>query len=147
MKTSTTLALFLAGSVILNAYLYFKDPGTMCCPPIPGFETPRTISNSEARGFINEYKDRLKEPEIINGGVITRKAFDDMLCIEGCNAITYSFAWDKTGETGPGERGVFLIVSGAKVTMEADGTIASVDNIGSAYYITKHWCPPSCMPL
>ena len=149
MEKTTVLSLLLTGSIILNVILWFlRDPMSAECYATSGFEAPTTISATQAQEYLEAYRQTLEPPQVITGGIITRSAFDEMMCREKCNAISYSFALDASRGTGPGDAGIFMIASGVNVTYdEAARRITSVNNIGSSYYITRHWCPPSCMPF
>jgi len=148
MKTTTTLSLLLTLSVVLNIIFWWKDrPTETECYVTPGYQAPRILTTEEASAYAAEYRESLVDPEIITGGVITRSAFDAMMCLKDCNAIAYSFALDSKGTNGPGDKGVFVILSGAKVVYDDEKKeITSVDKIGSPLYYTRNWCPPSCLP-
>jgi hypothetical protein len=138
MKTTTVLGILLIGSLTLNYFLYRetqKDddivPVDMTCSATNGFETQVSISNDEARGFISEYKSTLTDPDSILGGIITRSALDSIMCTPDCNAISYSFARDSIGKTGPSGNGVFVIFSGLNVTYdEQSQTIREYKDLG-----------------
>lgn len=147
MKTSTTLGLLLTASVILNAYLFFnkKPGGDPDCIKTEGYGEPHIVDVKVAQGYANEYKASMKEPDGITGGFITRDAFDEMLCIEGCNGIAYSLAIDSTGTNGPGGSGVFVIFAPASVKPGTSTQAAEVRSLSSSYYLPRPWCPPNCI--
>ena len=141
------LAVVLTGSVILNVYLWWYDDPTLAeCFATPGYMIPETIDQARAKELIDIYKENLVDPDSTTGAIITRSAFDEMMCLKDCNAIAFMFAMDPDGAVGPGGKGTFVIFKGVKVDYDAHGnSIRSVDDIGSAYYLTHNWCPPSCM--
>jgi len=146
MKTVPILTSCLIISVAYNVYQFIntKPPEPITCPTLPGFGETRLLSKDEAEMFINQYRMSLKDPDDIIGGVITRTAFDEILCTKSCNSIAYSFARDSSGETGPANNGVFAIFSGVNV-IDENGTIRVTD-LSTELYVPRNWCPPSCIP-
>jgi len=145
MKTSTTLGLLLTGSLILNAYFAFINKPTANCPSYPGFSPIDTIPASLARTFAEEYKDGLVKPDDIAGGYITRTAFEDMLSLKDCNGIYYSLARDSAGKTGPGNNGVFLVLTPVNLKLNSNGEAGEVRELNTFYYKPRPWCPPNCI--
>lgn len=148
-KSEKYLTAGLTVSVILNIiFWYKKSPETTDCFATSGYEAPLKINKEDAIRFTDEYKESLVSPDTTLGCIITRSAFDEMMCLENCNAISIMFAKDASGSTGPGGNGTFIICAGAQVEFDPETkTIREVSNIGSEYYLTHNWCPPSCLPF
>jgi hypothetical protein len=136
-------------SVILNIIFWYKlTPGKTDCFATSGYEEPLKINKDEAIRYTDEYKGSLVSPDTTLGCIITRSAFDEMMCLENCNAISIMFAKDASGSTGPGGNGTFVIFAGAQVEVDPETrAIREVRNIGSDYYLPHNWCPPSCLPF
>jgi hypothetical protein len=152
MEAKTGLAILLIGSVGLNIYLWATcdsgstpPPGTEC-HITPGFELPVEISGDQALRYSDEYKEALRDEDKTLGGIITRSAFDAILCTEKCNAISYTFCRDGSGETGPEGNGVFVVYKGVNVTLDEESGRITIEDIGTKNYIGGYWCPPSCSP-
>jgi hypothetical protein len=147
MRPATVLSILLTGSVILNVILWWKDdPESETCFATSGFKTPTAISSDDASRYYNEYVTSLIPPDTITGGVITRSALDEMLCLKDCNAIAYSLARDASGTVGGDNKGAFVILQGVNVEYDAESKlIKKVTGVGSSYYVTSHWCPPTCL--
>lgn len=151
MKTSIILFLLLIVSLVFCYYFYSELEktkmdlvGTVCFSTA-GFEEARIIPPSDAKSFAAEYKNTLSAPDSITGGIISRAAFDSLLCDSAVNAIAYVLAKDSTGTTGPGGNGVFLFLTGVNVTVNpTSGTIENVKPLKLPFYTPQHWCPPTC---
>lgn len=150
MKTSTVLGILLVCSMTLNYWLWreYDERGELAeCFATRGFEPQGYIDDAQAREFMAAYKDSLTAPDTTLGGIITRSAFDEILCTADCNAISYTFATDVSGRTGPGGNGVFVIFSGLNVKYDEETKkIIDYKDLGIKKYITQHWCPPTCNP-
>src|SRR4030095_7828870 len=110
MKTTTLLSILLTISVLLNILFWYKSaPELTECHVTGGFEPPTTLNEERARGTANEYKISLRLPDSVTAGIITRAALDEMMCIEGCNGIGYTFAKDSLGEISGDKSGSFVI--------------------------------------
>jgi len=119
------------------------QPEVLFLPGTSGFEPATTITDAEAYEFANNYKTVFgKGEEIASGGVITREALDAILDKRNCNAVSYKLCIDPSGRFAPANT-VFLVLSGAKVSVNNTGTI--VEDVGSSKYTSKQWCPPACM--
>lgn len=152
MKVSAILFMLLLVSMIYSYYLYTELEKTKLvltdttCFKDFGFGEARTISEDQAKSFSIEYKRTLTDPDSITGGLITRAAFDSLLCDSAVNGIAYFLARDTTGTIGPGGNGVFLFLTGVNVTVEGStGAVESVKTLDLPLYIPQHWCPPTCL--
>jgi hypothetical protein len=153
MKTTHVLTFLLVVSLAYNAYQYTmykalsidEVPGV--CIKTDPYNTAITIERDAAREFYTEFTTSLTSPDSITGGVISRAAFDEMFCMEKCNGLTYSFARDKSGKTGPGGNGIFIIFQGANIEYDYTGdSIKAVYAIdGAKMYRSGNWCPLNCM--
>ncbi len=146
-KTEKGLAICLTGSIILNVFLWwYSDPKSADCFVTSGYMIPAKIDKGLVTRYVDNYRVSMTSPDSTLGGIITRSAFDEMMCLKNCNAIAFVLAKDSSGTDGPGALGTFVIFQGVEVDYdEATRTIRSVNEIGSAYYLTHNWCPPSCM--
>jgi len=143
----TLLGILLAGSVILNIWFWYSDDlGSTDCYVTPGFQEPETITEESARGDAEIYKSTLSDGDSITGGIITRSAFDELLCTEKCNGISYTLA--RTRDSDGKLSGVFVIYNGVNVEYdESSRKIITVTGLGTQYYTTRHWCPPTCFAM
>lgn len=147
MKICYIIGVLLAGSIILNIYLYSNgDFAVTECVTTEAFSPPVTITTEAAKSYFEQYRDALISPDSITGGVITRAAFDEMLCVDKCNGITYTLARDASGTTGLPEKAVFIILQPAFIEYDTDNRkILSVTPVNDSKYIAGNWCPPSCL--
>lgn len=149
MKIVPVLTSCLIISVAYNVYQFANPcpPEPVTCPTLPGFGDTHTLSRDEAEGMINQYRMSSDNPELVIGGIITRSAFDQLMCNKDCNAIAYAFAIDSLGEIGPENRGIFPIITGVNVEYdESNNTIKKVTELNLERYVPRNWCPPSCIP-
>jgi len=149
MKTSTLLSLLLTVSVVTNIWFWYnKKTGMTDCYVTAGFEAPVRVNPDRASGYAREYSTSLPPADKTLGGVITRSAFDELMCKENCNAIGYTFARDSSGDMGGDKTGVFVILTGLSVAVDPETQeIKEVKSLGEPYFITRHWCPPTCFAL
>ncbi len=146
MKTSNIIGILLLGSLALNVYFYLdRGASEPECPAEPGFEVPVELTEDEAIMYTDNFKNILESNDTIEGGIVTRSAFEEMMCNPGCNAISYSFAIDPSGEVGPPDGGIFVVFAGVKATENPETGALIIDKTGSKYYYTRRWCPPSCL--
>ncbi len=153
MKTNIVLTILLLCSLGFNGYQYsmykasdIEEVSGTCIKTEP-YNTAITIERDEARVYHTEFTGSLISPDKTTGGVISRAAFDEMFCIEKCNGLTYSFARDSSGKTGPRDNGIFIIFQGANIEYNLDGdSITAVNAIdGAKMYRSGNWCPLNCM--
>jgi hypothetical protein len=148
MKIVPILTSCLIISVAYNVYQFTKTtpPEPIICPTLPGYGEVRRISKDEANGFINQYRMSSDNPELVLGGIITRTAFDDLLCTKSCNAIAYSFAIDSLGQVGPENRGTFPIFTAVNVEYDdSNNTIKRVNDLNIERSVPHNWCPTACI--
>ncbi len=143
-KITLTVIAVLAFIIIKqNVSTGNPQPEKLFLPGSSGFEPATQITDAEAYEFANNYKTVYGKGEpIASGGVITREALDAILDKRNCNAVSYKLCIDPSGKFAPANT-VFLVLSGAKVTVNNTGTI--VEDVGAAKYTSKQWCPPACM--
>lgn len=153
MKTSAFLSIALLGTIILCYYLYSElekiklEIVTDTCRTTAGFEAPIDIPPSDTGFYANQYRGTLVDPDSITGGIISRAAFDSLLCDPDVNAISYTLARRGRGTFGPGGNGVFMFFTGVHVHYDASSsTIERVDRLDLPLYTLQHWCPPTCVP-
>lgn len=152
MKASTAImGILLISSVSLNVY-YLTDqsgqpPEDPKCIITDGFGSVKKLTDDEVRNYKNQYLATLKDPDKIEGGIITRLALNDLFCSKDCNAISYEFLRDSTATHGPRGNGVFVVIKGVNVTYDAENDqITDVRKVNPNNYIGGYWCPPSCTP-
>ncbi len=104
-----------------------------------------SITKEEARNYHQQFMATLERPDTIEGGIISRAALDELLCMEKCNGISYSFARDKSGEAGPENNGIFLLIEGVNISINEDGELNVRHLAGTKTFRSGNWCPPSCM--
>lgn len=139
-KISVFLAVILAGSVILNViFWYNSDTQNTDCFVTAGFEPPEPVEKELARQYLENYQSTMREGDNL-GGIITRSAFDELMCVEKCNAISYTFGRmpDKEGKLS----GLFVIYNGVYVEEDAAGI--KVNDLNMPFFMSRHWCPPTC---
>ncbi len=150
MRYSTIATLLLIASVTFNIYLWTGDREEAPdpeCHVTPGFNTPVEIDDEVAARFAEEFAGSLGPDEKTVGGIISRSAFDAMLCAKECNAIGYVLSRDKSGTTGPGDNGVFVVFRGLHVKYDTDSNeIIEIRKLNTPNFIGGYWCPPSCTP-
>lgn len=150
MRYSTIVTLLLIASVSFNVYFWTGDREEAPdpeCHITPGFHTPVEINDEAAARFAEEYAATLGTDEKTVGGIITRSAFDAMLCTEECNAVGYMLCRDNSGGTGPGDKGVFVVFRGLNVKFDPESNeIKEVRKLSTPNFIGGYWCPPSCTP-
>ena len=116
------------------------------CFETTGFEEARTLQPASAKNYADEYRNSLNLPDSITGGIITRAAFDSLLCDSAVNAIAYVLAKDNSGSVGPGGNGVFMFFTGVNVVLSSSSdSIEAVKNLKLPIYAPQHWCPPTCI--
>lgn len=150
MRYSTIVTLLLIGSVSFNIYYWTgerEDAPDPECHITGPFADPKSISDDEAARFSEEYMGSLGTDEKTIGGIISRAAFDAMLCTEECNAVGYMLSRDKEGSTGPSDNGVFVVFRGLNVKYDPETKeITEVRKLHTPNFIGGYWCPPSCTP-
>ena len=140
-KLAIALAVLLAGSVVLNVmFWYDSNLENTDCFVTAGFEEPERIEPGVAREYAEMYSSTVPDGDNL-GGIITRSAFDELLCVENCNAINYTFGRmkDKDGRLSK----IFVMFNGVNVVTE-NGTITEIKNLDTPFFMTRHWCPPTC---
>lgn len=150
MRYSVVVTLLLIASASFNVYYWTGErdeaPDSEC-HITDGFNTPVSIDDEAAAMFEAEYAGSIGAEEKTLGGIITRSAFDAMMCTESCNAIGYMLARDKSGATGPSDNGVFVVFTGLNVKYDPEtNEIKEVTKLSTPNFIAGYWCPPSCTP-
>ena len=140
-KIAIGLAVLLAGSVILNVMFWYNDDmQNQDCYVTSGFEEPVPLDQSVAQEYATLYKNTVPDGDNL-GGIITRSAFDQLLCVEKCNAVNYTFGMMK--EPDGRNSKIFVMFNGVNVETE-NGVITKVNSLGTPFFMTRHWCPPTC---
>jgi hypothetical protein len=144
------LILFLAISIGVNVYQYFEcqetqQPPVITCYVTEGFGDSRQINKDEATRYEERYKFLTARIDTIkSGGIITRKALDELFCSQDCNALAYSLGVDESG-TIAADSCAFITITGANVTYDETGKPV-IKNLSLPYYLPNLWCPPQCIP-
>ncbi|MDQ3051417.1 MAG: hypothetical protein M3Q95_11070 [Bacteroidota bacterium] len=144
MTKTTLFNLLLACSLIGNAVLIYAVTQSICVKTDP-FPEALTISTDEAQRYYEEFKATLTSPDTTTGGVISTAAFEEMLCMDQCNGITYSFVRSNNNPDAPDNSGIFLVFEGVNITFDAEDKMVVKPIPGSLTYRSGNWCPPSCM--
>jgi hypothetical protein len=144
MKPIYVVCILLVLSASANIYYMVTDDKDLeNCISTGGYEEPTTITRDQAKLYADRYRETV-DPEAVRGGVISRSAFDSMLCMKDCNAIAYTISLDETGQVGPA-KGLFLTFTAIKYTQQY-GSDPIMEPVNSPFYVTRNWCPPSCIP-
>ena len=141
--TKVILGVIAAGSIILNI-LFWYNPNLMNtnCYSTQGFQTPVKVGKVTAKRYADDYVNNPTTGPILTGGIITRSAFDEMMCIEGCNAISYTLGRER--DAAGNLTGIIVIFNG--VNAQNVGGRYVGNDIGTGFYISRNWCPPNCYP-
>lgn len=111
-----------------------------------GFGEIKAMSPTELISFQQQFIEINPDVEEITGGVISADAIREMLCLENCNALAYSFGRDTIPDKGPDKSGIFIALKGVNVVYDADNNrITDVKGIGSRIYYGGYWCPTHCL--
>lgn len=163
MKKPYICWIILVISVLANIYLFTRNASLITniqnlnaeldtCEAATcdfgSFGEKKEMSLTELVSYKDQFVKVRTTEEHITGGVISAASIYEMLCLENCNAIAYTFGRDTIPDKGPDKRGVFIMLKGVNVVYdEANDKVTEVKDVGSRIYYGGYWCPTACLPM